>query len=139
MIPSKVAHLVRLANAAGSEQEAAVAARQACRLLLELVGKDSESPEYEAARTGRFRPASAGYANRPSSPDPRLATLEREKRDLVSANQRLQEEIKLLKNPPKCIVAKFDSTCRTCGERIEEGEKCWWQPGVKGAVCLECS
>lgn len=41
MIPDKVAQLIRIANAAGTDAEANNAARMACKSLLELVGKDS--------------------------------------------------------------------------------------------------
>jgi hypothetical protein len=136
MIPQKIAHMIRTACASGTPAEAANAALMACRARMAsgVIPKDSTEPAQES----RERPSGSFNAKGYTELTARLGVLEREKRDLVAANQRLVAQIEDLKNPPKCITAKFSSHCRECNEIISKNEKCWWQPGVKGAVCLSC-
>lgn len=136
MINQKIANLIRTANAAGTPAEAANAAIMACRMLMAsgVIPRDSTEPAQES----RERPSGSFASKSEIEMRTRIGVLEREKRDLVAANQRLQGQIEELKNPPRCIQAKFESNCKGCGEPIEVGESCWWKKGVPGATCLSC-
>ena len=36
------------------------------------------------------------------------------------------------------IQSKFNSSCKSCKGKIKQGDWCFWTPGAKGVVHLEC-
>jgi hypothetical protein len=37
------------------------------------------------------------------------------------------------------IKAKYASSCRECGNHIQQGDQVEWERGIRGVLCLECS
>jgi hypothetical protein len=50
----------------------------------------------------------------------------------------VQREAERVADPPRALIlARFASTCLTCGGRIRRGDRCAWSE-ARGAICETC-